>query len=240
MAGPQKRRSSTKQSSNQENIKDEPDIDLRNPFAPVDTSDTNDESEVSEYGKKGRKRPIKNNKTKRKSARAKPARAPSPPMMSDVEYGRDHGSPELGDCIEVKKPTTPKQAVSEAKRLTLQTHGQGFASTSSGTPSVVQIHLNAGASAGGTTINLNLSDLVLGKRTFGEIGAASLPTPDGSDGPPSPTRVVINNRTGQIKSATLEPSSKRLRMLRDADARVQPSRQSKKGFCDVPFELRVR
>jgi hypothetical protein len=179
MAGTQKRRSSTKQSSTTRNGKDESDEDMRNPFSPTDTSDTNDESDVSEYGKKGKKRPIKKKKTKRKSAMAKPPRAPSPPGMSDLEYDRDSGSPELGDCIEVKKPIyTPEKAVSGTNRLTLQTRGDGVTQRSSGTPNAVQIHLNAGATAGGTTINLDLSDLVLRKRTFEEIGSTSLPTPD--------------------------------------------------------------
>jgi hypothetical protein len=240
MAGTHKRRSSTKQSSAQQDVKDESDVDMNNPFAPTNTSDTSDESDVSEYGKKGKKRAIKK-KPKRKSIMAKTARVPSPPGMSDIEYDRDPRSPEFGDYIEVRKlVSTPRKAVSEVNQLVLQTLGKGTNPFSSGTPSVVQIHLNAGAATGGTTINLDLSDLVLGKRTFDEIGSTSLPTPDGSDAPTSPTRIIINNKTGRIRSATPGPSSKRSRKLQDADGRLPLSRKSKKGFCDVPFELRIR
>jgi hypothetical protein len=240
MAGTHKRRSSTKQSTTRQDIEDESDVEMRNPFDPNNTSDTSDESDVSEYGKRGKKRAMKK-KPKRKSTIVKTVRAPSPPEMSDIEYDKDPGFLELGDCIEVRKPiSTPKKSVSGANELTLQTHGASVIPMTSGIPNVVQIHLNTGAVAGGTIINLDIADLVLGKRAFDEIGLASLPTPDGSTAPTSPTRIVINNKTGQIRSATPGPSSKRLRMLEDADARVPLSRQAKKAFCDIPFELRVR
>jgi hypothetical protein len=122
----------------------------------------------------------------------------------------------------------------------VHSRGKGVISVSSDIPGIVQVHVNAGAAAGGTTINLDLSDLVLGKRTFDEIGPASLPTPDGSEGPASPTRIVINKKTGQIRSAAPVSSNKRLRMLKDVDARTGLGQQSKKGFCDIPFELRIR
>jgi hypothetical protein len=240
MAGSHKRRSSIKQSSTQQDVKVESDVDMSNPFAPTNTSDISDESDVSEYGKKGKKRAIKK-KPKRKSIMTRPARVPSPPGMSDIEYDRDTRSLELGDYIEVGKPVfTPRKAVSGVNQLALQTLGKGINPMSSGNPSVVQIHLSAGAAAGGTTINLDLSDLVLGKRPFNEIGSASLPTPDGSDASMSPTRIVINNKTGRIRSAAPGPSSKRIRMIEDAAGRLPLSRKSRKDFCDLPFELRVR
>ena len=221
-------------------VKNDSDADLGDPFSPTEVSDTTDESEVSEYGKGRKKRLVKKKKPKRMSTMTNVTRTPDLPTLSDIEYDRDRSSPELGACIEVRRPITPKKGVSRARRLAVDSRGKGATSVSSGTPGVVQIHVTAGVAAGGTTINLDLSDIILGKRTFHEIGSASLPTPSGSEGPASPTRIVINKKTGQIRSATPVPSNKRLRMLEDADARARLGQQSKKGFCDIPFELRVR
>ena len=240
MAALQKRRRSTRQSSNRQNLKDEYDSDLRNPFAPTDNSDTNDESEVSEYGKKGKKRRIKKRKATRKIAWAKALRGPNPPVMSDIEYDMDAGSPELQDCIEVRKPATPTIALSRANRRALETVARGVPMGRPEEPNVVQLHLNAGAAAGGTTINIDLCDLVLGKRSYNGIGSASLPTPDGSDAPDSPNRLAINKKRWEVRTATPEPWGKRPRLLQDADARTSLSCQPKKGFCDIPYELRVR
>jgi hypothetical protein len=239
MGGTRKRHSSTKQEFTHE-VENDSDADLSNPFTPTEVSDTTDESDVSEYGKGRKKRLVKKKKPKCMSTMTNVTRAPDPPTMSDIEYDRDRSSPELGACTEVRRPITPKKGVSRASRLAVNSRGKGATSVSSGTPGIVQIHVTAAAAAGGTTINLDLSDIVLGKRTFDEIGSASLPTPGGSEGPASPTRIVINKKTGQIRSATPVPSNKRLRMLEDADARAGLGQQSKKGFCDIPFELRVR
>ena len=242
MAGSQRRRCSTKQSVAQQSFKDESDDDdMRDPFGPDDTSDTDDESDVSEWGKKRSKKATLKVKPKRKSIMTKPQRPIAPPAMSDVEYDEDPDSPELGGFTEVRKPvSTPKKVMPGANRLAVQTRSNDGTAMSSAAPSVVQIHLNAGAGAGGTTINLDLSDLVLGKRGFDEIGTASLPTPDGSNAPESPTRIVINNKTGRIRSATPGHSSKRIRVLEDMNERVHSAQKAKKGFCDLPFELRVR
>src|SRR5947207_15784363 len=105
-------------------------------------------------------------------------------------------------------------------------------------PNVVQVHLSAGALAGGTTINLDITGLVLGKRAFDQIGSDSLPTPSGSTGPTSPTRIVINKTTSHIKSATAQLASKRRRMLETGG--IPPSGRPKKGFCDLPYEIRIR
>ena len=236
------RRSSTKQSFTKQNFKDESDEDILNPFDPVDTSDTDDESEVSEYGKKRRNKPTQKRKPKHRVTRAKPKPTRAPPAMSDIEYDQDSSSSEFGDSIEVRKPmSTPNKAMPRTGRLFVQTRpSEDTIAMSSGTPSVVQIHLNAGAAAGGTTINLDLADLVLGKRGFDEIGSTSLPTPAGSDAPDSPTRIVINNKTGQIRSAAAGRPSKRVRMLQDANERAHLCRKSRVGFCDIPFEIRVR
>ena len=217
---------------------EESDRDVQEPFTPTDTSDTSDESEVSEYSPtEKRKKHMKKKRPKRKRTVVKLRRAPSLPEMSDIEYDSDSGSPELGDYIEARKPiSTPKQEVSGINQLALQ---NSRTEVSAKTPNVVQIHLNAGAAAGGTTINLDLSDLVLGKRSFDEIGLTCLPTPDGSDAPATPISVVIDE-TSQVGSGTLYPPSKRIRMLGNAKARFPSTRQSKKGFCDIPFELRVR
>jgi hypothetical protein len=239
MGGTQKRYSSTKQEFTHE-VKNGYDADLGNPFTLTEASDTTDESDVSEYGKGRKKRLAKKKKPKCTSAMTNVTRAPDPPTMSDIEYDRDRSSPELGACTKVKGSLPPKKGVSRASRLAVGSCGKGATSVSSGTPGIVQIHVTAAAVAGGTTINLDLSDIVLGKRTFDEIGSASLPTPSGSEGPASPTRIVINKKTGQIRSATPVPSNKRLRMLEDADARARLGQQPKKGFCDIPFELRVR
>jgi hypothetical protein len=239
MGGAQKRHSSTKQEFTYE-VKNDYDADLENPFTPTEVSDTTDESDVSEYGKGRKKRLVKKKKPKRTSPVTNVTRAPDLPTMSDIEYDRGRSSPELEACTEVRRSITPKKGVSRASRLAVDSRGIGGTSVSSGTPGIVQIHVTAVAAAGGTTINLDLSDIVLGKRTFDEIGSASLPTPSGSEGPASPTRIVINQKTGQIRSATPIPSNKRLRMLKDADARARLGQQSKKGFCDIPFELRVR
>ena len=238
MGGTRKRHSSTKQEFTHE-VKNDSDADLSNPFTPTEVSDTTDESDVSEYGKGRKKRLVKKKKPKRMSTTTNVKRAPDLPTMSDIEYDGDRSSPELGACTKVRRPITPKKGVSRASRLAVDSRGKGATSVSSGTPGIVQIHVTAAAAAGGTTINLDLSDIVLGKRTSDEIGSASLPTPGGSEGPASPTRIVIN-KTGQIRSATPVPSNKRLRMLEDADARAGLGQQSKKGFCDIPFELRVR
>ena len=236
------RRSSMKQSSTQQNFKDESDEDILNPFDPTDTSDTDNESEVSEYGKKGRKKPTQKKKLKRRVTRAKPKPAPAPPAMSDIEYDQDSSSSEFGDSIEVRKPmSTPNKTMPRTSQLFVQTRpSEDTIALSSGPPSVVQIHLNTGAAAGGTTINLDLADLVVGKRGFDEIGSKSLLTPAGSDAPDSPTRIVINNKTGQIRSADPGRPSKRVRMLQDVNERAQLSRTSRRGFCDIPFEIRVR
>ena len=238
MRGTPKHRSSTKQKSTQE-VKNDPDTDLGNSFNSIEASDTADESDVSEYGK-GRKKRLVKKKPKHTNIMTDVTRTPDLPTMSDIEYDRDWSSPELGACAKARRPITPKEGVSRASRLTVQSRDKGVTSVSSGIPGIVQIHVNAGAAAGGTTINLDLSDLVLGKRTFDEIGSASLPTPDGSEGSVSPTRIVINKKTGQIRSATPVSSNKHRRMLEDADARAGLDQQSKKGFCDIPFELRVR
>jgi hypothetical protein len=237
MRSTQKRRSSTKQKLTQE-VKNDSDTDLGNSFNPTEASDTTDESDVSEYGKE-RKKGLVRKKPKRTGTATNVTRTPDPPTMSDIEYDTDLSSPELGACTKARRPITP-EGVSRASRLAVHGSDKGVISVSSGIPGNVQIHVNAGAAAGGTTINLDLSDLVLGKRTFDEIGSASLPTPDGSEGPASPTRIVINKKTGQIRSATRLSSSKRRCMLEDADARAGLGQQSKKGFCDIPFELRVR
>jgi hypothetical protein len=238
MRGTQKRRSSTKQKFTQE-AKNDSDTDLGNFFNPIEANDTTDESDVSEYGK-GRKKRLVKKKPKRTSIMTNVTRTPDLPTMSDIEYDRDWSSPELGACAEARRPITPKEGVSRASRLGVHNRDKGVISVGSGIPGIVQIHVNAGAAAGGTTINLDLSDLVLGKRTFDEIDSASLPTPDGSEGPASPTRIVINKKTGRIRSATPISSNKHRRMLEDADARAGLGQQSTKGFCDIPFELRVR
>jgi hypothetical protein len=238
MGSTRKRYSSTKQEFTHE-VGNDSDADLGNPFNPTEVSDTTDESDVSEYGKR-KKRLVKKKKPKRMSTMMNVTRAPDLPTMSDIEYDRDRSSPELGACTEVKRPITPKKRVSRASRLAVDSRGKSATSVGSGTPGIVQIHVTAAAAAGSTTINLDLSDIVLGKRTFDEIGSASLPTSGGSEGPASPTRIVINKKTGRIRSATPVHSNKRLRMLEDADTRAGLGQQSKKGFCDIPFELRVR
>jgi hypothetical protein len=237
MRGTPKRRSLTKQKFTQ--VKNDSNTDLGNSFNPIEASDTTDESDVSEYGK-GRKKRLVKKKPKRASIMTNVIRTPDLPTMSDIEYDRDWSSPELGDSTKARKPITPKEGVSRASRLAVQSCDKGVTSVSSGTPGIVQIHVNAGAAAGGATINLDLSDLVLGKRTFDEIDSASLPTPDGSEGPVSPTSIVINKKTGQIRSATPVSSNKHRRMLEDADTKAGLDQPSKKGFCDIPFELRVR
>jgi hypothetical protein len=236
MRGTPKHRSSTKQKFTQ--VKNDSDTDLGNSFNPIEANDTTDESDVSEYGKERKKRRAKK-KPKRTSITTNVTRSPDLPTMSDMEYNRDWSSPELGACAKARRPNTPKEGVSTASRLAVQSRDKGITSVNSSIPGIVQIHVNAGAAAG-TTINLDLSDLVLGKRAFDEIGSASLPTPDGSEGPVSPTRIVINKKTGQIRSATPVSSNKHRRMLEDAGARAGLDQQSKKGFCDIPFELRVR
>jgi hypothetical protein len=239
MGGTRKRHSSTKQEFTHE-VKNDSDADLDNPFTPTEVSDTTDESDVSEYRKGRKERLVKKKRPKRTSTPTNVTHAADLPTMSDKEYDMDRSSPELGAYTEVRRSITPKKRVSRASRLVADSRGKGATSVGSGIPGIVQIHVTAAAAAGGMTINLNLSDIVLGKRTFDEIGSASLPTPGGSEGPASPTRIVINKKTGQIRSATPVPSSKRLRMLEDADARARLGQQSKKGFCDIPFELRIR
>lgn len=243
MAGTQSRRSSAKKVPMPQDPADHTDLEARKPFDPHNTTDTSDESGVSDYGKRRRKPAIKQKTKKkkqpiRKSNRAKLVRARRLPEMSDIEYDRCSASPELGECIEVRKPIfTPKKPTLGSNQLTLQTHGAGITPVAAGMPSIVQIHLDAGAAAGGTTINLDISHLVLGKRAFDEIGLDSLPTPDGSTTPTSPTRAVIN-KTDQTRSATRGPSRKRLRMLHDA--RLPLCRPSTKGFCELPYEIRIR
>jgi hypothetical protein len=236
MRGTQKRRSSMKQKFTQE-AKNDSDTDLGNHFSPAEASDATNESDVSEYGKGRKKRPVKK-KAQRTSTMTNVAQSPDPPTMSDVEYDRDWSSPEPGACNEARRPVTPKEGVLRAGRFAVYSHDKGVISVSSGIPSIVQIHVNTEAAAGGTTINLDLSDLVLGKRTWDEIASASLPTPDGSERPASPTRIVFN-KTGPIGSVTPVFSNKRRRVLEDAE-RAGLGQQSKIGFCDIPFELRVR
>jgi len=149
MASSQRRRDSTKPSSTSRHIKDESDFDMRNPFTPTDSIATSDESEVSEYGKKGKRNLSKKKKTKRKSTRTKPQHVPAAPVMSDFEYDRDDSSPEFGSYTEVgRSQSTRKKAMSGASANLVQTHGKNVTPMRSGTPSVVQIHLNTGAAAG--------------------------------------------------------------------------------------------
>jgi hypothetical protein len=159
--------------------------------------------------------------------------------MSDIEFHRGSHSAESGGCGKAKKPvSTPRKSVLETNRLALHAPGAGLRPMTSEFPNVVQVHLSAGALAGGTTINLDISDLVLGKRVFDEIGSDSLPTPNDSTSPTSPTRIVINKTTSHIKSATPQLPSKRRRMLENGG--IPLSGRPKKGFCDIPYEIRIR
>jgi hypothetical protein len=241
MAATQNRRSSKKKPSPPPDVEDESGFETSDAFDPSNNGETSDESDVSEYGRTGTKRATKRaiKKPNPQSTMARPRRTPSPPEMSDIEFQKDSDSAASGGCIEVRKPvSTPQRSVPGANRLASHPHGAGVTPVTSVLPNMVQVHLSAGALAGGTTINLDISKLVLGKRAFDEIGWASLPTPDGSNSPTSPTRIVINKRTGHIRSATPQLSSKRRRMLENG--RTPPSRRPKKGFCDIPYEIRIR
>jgi hypothetical protein len=249
MAASQNRRSSKKKPSPPPDVEDESGFETSDAFDPSNNGETSDESDVSEYGRTGTKRATKKatkratkraiKKPKPQSTMARPRRTPSPPEMSDMEFQKDSDSAASGGCIEVRKPVcTPHRSVPGANRLASHTHGAGVTPMTSVVPNMVQVHLGAGALAGGSTINLDISKLVLGKRAFDEIGWASLPTPDGSNSPTPPTRIVINKRTGHIRSATPQLSSKRRRMLENG--RTPPSRRPQKGFCDIPYEIRIR
>lgn len=218
-------------------------------FIDILTSDeSNFESDTSEYGKsrRGKRKSTQIKKGARKSTLKQARHATSPPDMSDIEYDKDSrsGSPQIGDTIEVKQPIVRPRSLDFFNNQYLQNHSdviRGSSASDVSVPHVVQLHLDAGAAHGGTTINLDLSKLLLGKRAFDDGGARTLRTSDSITSPSSLTRLIINNQTGQFRAATPVAPSKRIKMLKIAEARrMQTTQEPKKGFVDLPYELRIR
>ena len=214
-------------------------LGMEGDFEEAFDGDSSDESDVSEYGKR---RAVKSRKATRRLTARKPGPAPNLPEMSDAEYNGEsrEGSPELGDTIILRgASSTPnvRMPFTKQKHMAAVQNNQGSGSPA---PNIVQIHLNSGAEHGGTTINLDVSNLVLGKRKFDEMAAEPLLTPDGSNESFTPNTLIINNKTGMIRSGSPKNLSKRVRMLLEAKTKAQLARLARAGFTDLPYEIRVR
>ena len=196
------------------------------------------ESDASDYGKKmGRKNGIK----KRKSIKLGPRSALKAPEVSDHEFDDDsrQGSPDLDspasstkEHLTMDNPNTPSTGAFTAigQRNAIQLGAD------SSTTLVVKV--NSGIQKGGAFINIDVSDLVLGKRPLEktDLHGDTLTI----DAVPSQTASNVLADKNFRSNGRQKVGSKRARLYKHA----KPTRVLKRGrklfLTDLPPEIAVR
>lgn len=204
-----------------------------------DPTTADDLSDASDYAGRKRKEPAKKEigkKGKRPSKRLTVLRqsatdAPEADPMSDIEYD---SAPEMGSGGSWLQARTPPKTASMEDN---HTEVSGTTATSAGvtrlgqsTPQILQIHVNAGAQNGGSTVNLDLLSLL------NACNASTNPTVN----PNIDANLVGNDGSTLAVSPSSVPPSLRLQRLSDAKARDAARKLARTSFTDIPSEIRVR
>lgn len=197
------------------------------PAIAADASDDSDASDI-DYTRK-RKHPANNVVGKqakprsRKLTMAKNAAPDPPPVADELSDMEDDSDLEIGAGASWLKPRPVTSPKSERKQAQNPQHDKTPANT-------LQILVNSGAKNGGSTITVNLSDLL----SENNAGKTLTLNPNNDD-----TLVHDEDATLLPDTPTTVPSL-RMQRLTDALARKAASKKKKVGFTDLPHEIRVR
>jgi hypothetical protein len=213
-----------------------------------DQSDNTSDESDGDYNGRKRKQPANKRARKRSKARSRrltintpsvPARAADP--MSDIEYDSD-----LVDETQWLKhrPRTLPNSVSQEKQVSnLADAAAAPVSTlaarrDQSTPTMLKIHVKAGAENADSTINIDLTPLLEAYKASTTLG----PTRNNDN-----AETLIGNGHDDVSAVALTSSAATpsLRMLRLGDAKAralntETNGKAKLGFADLPKELRVR
>jgi hypothetical protein len=179
--------------------------------------DTDSEPEFGKGKSKSRKsHGRKSGGGKRKSI----MRTPALPDLSDDEDRRAGNTPEADLFpVEYGQPKGTMHASTPSSHMLVTI------------PQLLQIHVDATKTNGKATINLNLADLISSQ------AANQAQHPDTSL--LATETASIEEDVAPIEVDQARPRSKRAKLLHDAKAQKLAAKPARKGFTDLPYELRI-
>lgn len=191
-----------------------------NVFGHANDNDSNSEPDFRKANSKGRKNQIKLGGKKSNGRKRKSMRAPTLPEMSDDEDRR------AGDTAELIEHQFHFGGSTETVHTSIPATERLFT-----IPQVVQIHVDATSSNGKATINLNLVDLI----SF----QASKRSRTSSINTLAAAGTSFDEEDTFVEAAKPTYRSKRTKLFHDAGAQKLTAKSTRKGFTDLPYELRI-
>jgi hypothetical protein len=187
-------------------------------FGHADNSDS--EPDFRTTKSKRRRSQGKTAGKKSKGKKRKSTHTAALPEMSDDEDRRSGDTPELDDYpVNFDDPTGTIHASKTASRR-LATGAQ-----------VLQIHVDATKSNGKATINLNLADLI-SCHAFKDIQLSTIDNIAADE-------ASIGEEDTLVSAEEPKHRSKRAKLLHEARSQKFAAKLTKRGFADLPYELRV-
>lgn len=154
----------------------------------------------------------KSNGRKRKSTQP-----PALPDMSDDEARRSGDTPELDEYpVNFDDPAGPIASSARSQRLAT-------------VPQIFQIHIDASKSNGKATINLNLAELI-SSHASKDVRSCDIAAKE---------EAPVGEEDTLVEVEEPKHRSKRAKLLHDARAQKIAAKLTKKGFTDLPYELRI-
>ena len=183
-------------------------------------NDSDPEPDFRKVKSKSRRSQGKSGGKKSNGRKRKSTQAPALPDMSDDEDRRSGATPELDDYpVNFDDP----RGTIHASNIT----SKRFVAM----PQVLQIHIDATNSNGKATINLNLADLI-STQASQDSRMSQIDTL-------AAEAATIGEEDTLIEVDEPKHRSKRAKLLHDARAQKLVAKLTKKGFTDLPYELRV-
>lgn len=216
---------------------DEDGPDFDQVFGYADKGAESDESDFRKKAKpKSRKKPSKANAKKSNGRTRKAIQEPNLPDISDDEDRRAGDTP---DFEEYPIHFDDSSESISAKTIKNSFRKRALPDGEMGTrPEVLQIHVDATRSNGKATIVLNLADIISRSQVPDRvIGRTRRAVKTASNG--TPTSIKDEDET-LVEQDEPQPRSKRTKLLHDAKAQKAKAQSKRKGFTDLPYELRFR
>ena len=182
-----------------------------------------------------RKKAKPKSRKKQSGKRQNPGPAPSLPPMSDDEDMRHGKSSELGEYLDFDFENLAEDVFPTAKATRKDRKTRNIAKANPEVPQVIKIQLT-GNNGTATTINLNLADIIFrhqrAPHIINEVSSADVTEAQPKFDENDETLVAENAEQSKHRS-------KRAKMLHDARAQKIKEKSTKKGFTDLPYELRL-
>ena len=178
-----------------------------------------DSESEPEFGK-GKAKSRRSHGKKASVGKRKSMRPLALPDMSDDEDRRAGNTPEMDEFpIDYGQPTGTMHNSTPASKMLVAM------------PQLLQIHVDATKSNGKATINLNLADLISTQ--------ASQQAQHSDTSLLAAEAATIEEEVALIEVDQSKPRSKRAKLLHDTKAQKLTAKSNRKGFTDIPYELRI-